>query len=102
MKHQRIAITTGRLERLRSEILSTPASDVVAAHLSADEFVHYSLDALSSEEMDKIDLHLEACPDCLTQIERLLSAAEEWESPQAIARFKQKQAEILKVVPAQD
>lgn len=95
MSKQKVALTPRQFNRLMSEMLAHPNEPVVGAHLSDDQFVYYSLGEITrEEEMEKIDRHINSCPRCLLEMERLVEAADAWRGSEAEERFKRKQVEI--------
>lgn len=69
--------TTAQLNKLITEIRALPRKPV-GDHLSDDEFIGYTLETLDPQHFERVDGHLASCPECTTEMKRLIEASEEW------------------------
>lgn len=86
MKTRKIRVTAKKIDELMTLFRAMPA-EPVGAHLSDDEFIGYATEALSTEEMQRIDEHLASCLDCTVEIERLLETSKVWQGEQGKQRL---------------
>lgn len=77
MKSRKIRVRTNQVDRLLADVGDLP-SQPVGDHLSDDEFIGLAMETLPAQQVERIDTHLAACPDCAMEMERLLEAAEAW------------------------
>lgn len=66
----------------------------VGLHLSDDEFTGYSMEMLTSEEVQRIDQHLASCSVCAAEMDRLMTAAEVWRGQEGKRRLAALRARI--------
>lgn len=81
MKHK-IQVRRGQLDRLIADIRALP-SEPVGDHLTDDQLISYAMEALAPEEVEGLDAHLASCPDCTSEMERLLDTSEAWRGGRA-------------------
>jgi hypothetical protein len=77
MKTRRIQVSAKKADELVS-LLRGASVAPINTHLSDDEFVAYTTEMTTPEEMRHIDEHLASCPECLEEMERLLTGARGW------------------------
>lgn len=77
MTKREIQVTTDRVNKLIADLRALPDTPI-GAHLSDDEFIGYTMEALEPRGIERLDTHLASCPDCAAEMERLVDAAEVW------------------------
>lgn len=93
MKHK-IQVRRGQLDRLIADIRALP-SEPVGDHLTDDQLISYAMEALAPEEVEGLDAHLASCPDCTSEMERLLDTSEAWRGEQGEQRLVRLQERVL-------
>jgi hypothetical protein len=68
-------ITNKQLLKLAKEMLALPPESA-DNHISLDDLIAYVMEELSSQAVKSIDGHLEFCPECLAQAERMTQVTE--------------------------
>src|SRR4051812_45381221 len=86
-------------DRLIDEVHGLPV-EPVGPHLESDELVEYSMGALSSEQLARMDTHLASCDDCSARIEHLLTVAEAWRGADGQRRLRGLSQRILEKLDA--
>jgi hypothetical protein len=77
MKEREIQVTADQIHKLITEVRALPSTPI-GDHLSDDEFIGYTMETLEPQQMERIDAHLASCPECATEMERLVEASEVW------------------------
>jgi hypothetical protein len=91
---RKIQVTRDQLDKLIADIHALP-DEPVGDHLPDDEFIGYTMEALVQEEVVRIDAHLASCPDCASEMERLMEASEIWRGEQGEQRLAELAARTL-------
>jgi len=78
MKIQKVQITSKHLDEILKS-LDGIHDEPMGNHLSEDDFVEYAMEALSENDVKRIDAHLESCTECAIKMENLLEKSEIWE-----------------------
>jgi hypothetical protein len=77
METLKIRITSKEFEELIAMLRNLP-DEPVGEHLSDDEFISYVMQELPDPDLERIDEHLDSCPECTAEMERLLEIYELW------------------------
>lgn len=83
----KLQVTTNQLDKLIAEIRALPGKPVGDHLFSDDEFISYAMETLEPQQIERIDAHLASCPECATEMERLVEAAEVWRGEQGEQRL---------------
>jgi hypothetical protein len=94
MTENRIHLTTEQVHHLASDLRGMPDAPV-GEHLSDDEFVDYAAEMLDSEQIGRIDQHMESCPACTDAMLPLVDAAEAWRGEHGRQRLAALRARLL-------
>jgi hypothetical protein len=81
------------------EDLTALPAEPVGEHLSDDEFISYSMETLTVEEVQRVDEHLASCPECAEQMEQLMEASEAWSGEQGKERLAALRQRVLGDTP---
>lgn len=97
MTTSKIQVTTEQVNKLLADLRALPDTPV-GAHLSDDEFIGYTMEAFEPPEIKRLDTHLASCPECATEMERLVEAAEGWDE-ERLAHLRERALTPLRGVP---
>ena len=92
-----VQVTTEQLGRLVADLRALPG-EPVGEHLSDEEFVGYTMEALQPPAIGRLDTHLASCPECATEMERLVEAAQGWDE-ERLAHLREHAHTTLRDVP---
>lgn len=94
MRSRPIKISRKKAEELL-KLFGTIAEEPMSTHLSDDQFICYITGDLSEQEMHEIDLHLEMCEDCGSQIEQLAMNVMTWSGSNGTHRVNELRKQAL-------
>src|SRR5436190_23091320 len=77
MSKKRVPVRAKQARRLIADLHSQPAAPA-DNHLSDEDFVGYATETLAPEQIERLDSHLAACPECTTKVERLTESSKVW------------------------
>ena len=77
MSIRKIKIPSERIAKLFNISMTLPR-EPLGAHLNDEESAGYASEVLSDADVERVEMHLAACPKCCAEVERLLEAAEAW------------------------
>ena len=104
MSKRKLEATTTQLDKLLADVSVEPVRPF-SEHLTDDAAIGYTMEALSDSEMQWVEVHLSACPNCVTEVEQLVMATHFWNSTPGKARLdslrKRIRYEVLKQQPQQ-
>jgi hypothetical protein len=83
MSKKRVQSTVPQAKRLLDDLHFQSVGD----HLSDEDFIDYALETLAHEQVQRVDQHLVACPECSVRMEWLLDASEAWRGAQGRQRL---------------
>lgn len=101
MKTRKIQVTAKKVDELMALFRTLPA-EPVGEHLSVDEFTGYAMGKLLTAEVQRLDEHLASCPNCATEMERLLEASEAWRGEQGKQRLAALRERLIGQLPTPD
>jgi hypothetical protein len=90
----KIEVSMSKVEKLR-KLLSAASIEPESDHLSDEQFVKYSSDSLSEDEVNKILAHLETCDLCADRMEQLLEGVNAWQDVEGRRRLNTLQEQLL-------
>lgn len=82
-------------ERLLTDLHALTPPPTTGDHLSDEAFVNYITETMTAEDLERADQHLATCPECSTQMEKLLTASQAWEGEQGTQHLAELRAQIL-------
>ena len=90
----KIEISKSKIEELR-KLLSEASVEKESDHISDEQFIEYSSDSLSEDEVQNVLAHLEACDLCADRMEQLLEGVKAWQGIEGRRRFNTLQEQLL-------
>ncbi len=76
-------VTPQKTDELMKLFADMP-SELIGDHLTDEEFIGYSMKTLTAQEIERVDAHLDSCPRCAIEMERLQEAAESWKQEELV------------------
>jgi hypothetical protein len=93
--------TSTQLSRLMGDV-QNQASVPVGAHLDDDALVDYSMQAISAEDVARMDEHLASCEQCSVRMAHLADISEAWRGATGDARLEALSARVRHAIDVED
>ena len=86
MSKKRIKVDADRLREFVSSI-GNPDVEPQGSHLTELQFVGVVMESLETQDMERIDTHLDTCESCQGKLDLLFAADEIWSTPEETNRI---------------